>query len=69
MDNKVTLAPVKTNEQEKEGIGYSNSLFRNNWNLFAVLMGIYYYMSHRMQQEIGESMEGSYNPNPNLSPP
>jgi len=22
-----------------------------------------------MQQEIGESMEGSYNPNPNLSPP
>ena len=30
--------------------------------LFAVLMGIYYYMSHRMQQEIGESMEGSYNP-------
>lgn len=37
--------------------------------LFAVLMGIYYYMSYRMQQEIGESMEGSYNPNPNLSPP
>jgi len=36
--------------------------------LFAVLIGIYYYMSHRMQQEIGESME-SYNPNPNLSPP
>jgi len=36
--------------------------------LFAVLMGIYYYMSYRMQQEIGESME-SYNPNPNLSPP
>jgi hypothetical protein len=37
--------------------------------LFAVLIGIYYYMSYRMQQEIGESMEGSYNPNPNLSPP
>lgn len=37
--------------------------------LFVVLMGIYYYMSHRMQQEIGESMEGSYNPNPTLSPP
>jgi flagellar basal body-associated protein FliL len=37
--------------------------------LFAVLIGIYYYMSHRMQQEIGESMEGSNNPNPNLSPP
>ena len=36
--------------------------------LFAVLIGIYYYMSHRTQQEIGESME-SYNPNPNLSPP
>lgn len=36
--------------------------------LFAVLIGIYYYMSHRMQQEIGDSME-SYNPNPNLSPP
>ncbi len=32
--------------------------------LFAVLIGIYYYMSHRMQQEIGDSME-SYNPNPN----
>jgi len=37
--------------------------------LFAVLIGIYYYMSHRMQQEIGESMSGSYNPNPNRSPP
>ena len=37
--------------------------------LFAVLIGIYYYMSYRMQQEIGESMSGSYNPNPNLSPP
>lgn len=36
--------------------------------LFAVLIGIYYYMSHRMQQEIGDSME-SYNPNSNLSPP
>ncbi|HEX6378682.1 MAG TPA: LapA family protein [Nitrososphaeraceae archaeon] len=36
--------------------------------LFAVLIGIYYYMSHRMQQEIGESME-SHNPNPNFSPP
>ena len=37
--------------------------------LFAVLMGIYYYMSYRMQQEIRESMSGSYNPNPKLSPP
>ena len=37
--------------------------------LFAVLIGIYYYMSYRMQQEIGESMSGSYKPNPNLSPP
>ena len=37
--------------------------------LFAVLIGTYYYISHRMQQEIGESMEGSYNPNPNLNPP
>ena len=37
--------------------------------LFAVLMGIYYYMSHRMRQEIVESMEGSYNPNPKLSLP
>ncbi len=36
--------------------------------LFAVLIGIYYYMSHRMQQEIGDSMK-SYNPNSNLSPP
>ena len=38
-------------------------------SLFAVLIGIYYYMSYRMQQEIRESMSGSYNPNPNLSPP
>jgi hypothetical protein len=37
--------------------------------LFAVLIGIYYYMSYRMQQEIGESMSGPYKPNPNLSPP
>ena len=37
--------------------------------LFAVLIGIYYYMSHRMQQEIGESMSESYNPNPNLGSP
>jgi flagellar basal body-associated protein FliL len=37
--------------------------------LFAVLIGIYYYMSHRMQQEIGESMSESYSPNPNLGPP
>jgi CHASE3 domain sensor protein len=34
---------------------------------FAVLMGIYYYMSYRMQQEIRESMEDS--PNSNLTPP
>ena len=27
--------------------------------LFAVLMGTYYYISHRMQQEIGESMSRS----------
>ena len=37
--------------------------------LFAVLMGIYYYMSYTMQQEIRESMSGSDSPNPNLSPP
>ena len=37
--------------------------------LFAVLIGIYYYMSYRMQQEIGESMSGSYKPNPNRGPP
>ena len=37
--------------------------------LFAVLIGTYYYISHRMQQEIGKSMEGSYNPNPNLNSP
>ena len=37
--------------------------------IFAVLIGTYYYMSYRMQQEIGESMSESYNPNPNLSPP
>ena len=35
--------------------------------LFAVLIGIYYYMGYRMQQEIGESMSGSYSPH--LSPP
>jgi len=28
---------------------------------FAVLMGTYYYISHRMQQEIRESMEDSPN--------
>jgi flagellar basal body-associated protein FliL len=33
--------------------------------LFAVLMGIYYYMSYTMQQEIRESMSDS--PNPNLT--
>jgi hypothetical protein len=27
--------------------------------LFAVLIGAYYYISHRMQQEIGESMSRS----------
>jgi hypothetical protein len=27
--------------------------------LFAVLMGVYYYINHRMQQEIGESMSRS----------
>jgi flagellar basal body-associated protein FliL len=37
--------------------------------LFAVLMGIYYYMSYTMQQEIRESMSRSDSPNPNLSPP
>ena len=36
--------------------------------LFAVLIGIYYYMSYTMQQEIRESMSGSDSPNPNLSP-
>jgi CHASE3 domain sensor protein len=34
--------------------------------LFAVLIGIYYYINYRMQQEIRESIE---NPNPNLTPP
>jgi CHASE3 domain sensor protein len=37
--------------------------------LFAILMGIYYYMSYTMQQEIRESMSRSDSPNPNLSPP
>ena len=32
--------------------------------LFAVLMGTYYFISHRMQQEIGESMSRSDSPNP-----
>ena len=36
--------------------------------LFAALIGIYYYMSYRMQQEIRESMSESDSPNPNLSP-
>ena len=30
--------------------------------LFAVLIGIYYYMSYTMQQEIGESMSRSDSP-------
>ena len=47
MDNKVTLAPVETNEQEKEGIGYSNSLFRNNWNSFRRSNG--YILLHQSQ--------------------
>ena len=37
--------------------------------LFAVLMGAYYYISHRMQQEIGESMSRSDSPNNNLASP
>ena len=37
--------------------------------LFAVLIGIYYYTSYTMQQEIRESMSGSDSPNPNLSTP
>ena len=37
--------------------------------LFAVLIGIYYYMSYTMQQEIRESMSELDSPNPNLSPP
>jgi len=37
--------------------------------LFAVLIGIYYYMSYTTQQEIRESMSRSDSPNPNLSPP
>lgn len=36
--------------------------------LFAVLIGVYCYMSHTMQQEIGEPIE-SNNPNPNFNPP
>jgi hypothetical protein len=69
MDNKVTLALVETNEQEKKGIGYSNSLFRNNWNSFRRSNRYILFMSHRMQQEIRESMSDSYSPNPNLGPP
>jgi hypothetical protein len=34
MDNNTILAPIETNEHQKKGIGYSNSLFRNNWNSF-----------------------------------
>ena len=37
--------------------------------LFAVLIGIYYYTSYTMQQEIRESMSRLDSPNPNLSPP
>jgi hypothetical protein len=36
--------------------------------IFAVLIGIYYYMSYTMQQEIRESMSRSDSPDPNLSP-
>lgn len=34
MDNNTILAPIETNEHQKKDIGYSNSLFRNNWNSF-----------------------------------
>ena len=34
--------------------------------LFAVLIGIYYYMSYTMQQEIRESMSRSDSPNPSI---
>ena len=34
--------------------------------LFAVLMSTDYYISHRMQQEIGESMSRSDSPNPSI---
>jgi CHASE3 domain sensor protein len=37
--------------------------------LFAVLMGIYYYMSYTMQQEIRKSMSRSVNPNSKLTLP
>ena len=37
--------------------------------LFAVLIGIYYYMIYTTQQEIRESMSRLDSPNPNLSPP
>ena len=37
--------------------------------VFAALIGIYYYMCYRMQQEIGESMSESYSPNPNRNTP
>jgi sensor domain CHASE-containing protein len=36
--------------------------------LFAVLIGVYYYMSYSMQQEIRESMSRSDSPNPDLTP-
>jgi ABC-type lipoprotein release transport system permease subunit len=34
--------------------------------VFAVLIGIYYYMSYTMQQEIRESMSRSDSPNPSI---
>ena len=47
MDNKVTLAPVETNENQKEDIVYSNSLFRHNWNSFRHSNG--YILLHKSQ--------------------
>jgi hypothetical protein len=38
---------VKTNEHQKKGIGYSNNLFRNNWNFFRRSNG--YILLHELQ--------------------
>ena len=53
------LAPIEINEHKKKVLFIVIAFFAIIGILFAVLMGAYYYISHRMQQEIGESMSRS----------
>ncbi|HJU80010.1 MAG TPA: LapA family protein [Nitrososphaeraceae archaeon] len=58
------LAPIEINEHQKKILVIVIAFFAIIGILFAVVMGTYYYISHRMQQEIGESMSRSDSPNP-----